>query len=52
MIKIYVYYHEGKIYKVSGLNEPKEGLEIQELTFEKVPTEKEIITKFKQEKGL
>lgn len=51
-MKIYVYYHESKVYKISGINEPKEGLEIQELTFDKVPTEKEIIAKFKQEKGL
>jgi hypothetical protein len=52
MIKIYVYYHEGKIYKISGLNESKEGLETQELTFETVPTEQQIIEKFRQEKGL
>ena len=52
MIKIYVYYHEDKIYKISGNNEPKEGLEIQELTFEAVPTEQQIIKKFKEEKGI
>ena len=52
MIKMYIYYQEGKIYEISNLNEPQEGLEILELSFEKVPTEKEIIQKFKQEKGL